>query len=177
MIGNTSVGVYKNDPTSSLVDLSCIPELSSIEQTEAGLCVGAAASLSDLVAALNTAAHQAQDKTKVTSFAPLAAHVLRIANTHVRNTGSVAGNLAMAQTKGFLSDLATILLGARATLTLQTNAGTRNVSVSDYLHGGLQPGELIVNVIVPFTRCVDSYSSHSVQQHQSILTILPHELI
>ena len=42
----------------------------------------------------------------------------RVANRHVRGTGSVGGNIVMAKTRGFLSDLVTALGGAGASVTL-----------------------------------------------------------
>ena len=51
-----------------------------------------------------------QAAARVASFAAMARHVWRIATVHVRNIGSVAGNLVLAKTRGFLSDLATVCL-------------------------------------------------------------------
>lgn len=38
---------------------------------------------------------------KSTTFAPLAGHVRKIANVHVRAVGTVAGNLCLARSRGF----------------------------------------------------------------------------
>eukprot|EP01050_Picozoa_sp_SAG11_P020153 SAG11_NODE_3350_length_2507_cov_3.084302_2_plen_50_part_00 len=45
------------------------------------------------------------------SFPTLATHMKRVGNWQVRNVGSWAGNLVMAKTRQFASDLATIFMG------------------------------------------------------------------
>jgi CO/xanthine dehydrogenase FAD-binding subunit len=57
-------------------------------------------------------------------------HLKKLAGVYVRNWGSVGGNLVMAQRFAFESDLATILLGAGASVKLVTLTGSGS-SVTD----------------------------------------------
>ena len=53
----------------------------------------------------------------------------QVANWQVRNAGSWAGNLVMAKTKNFASDIATLAMGAGATLSVLDGARKREMSV------------------------------------------------
>lgn len=78
----------------------------------------------------------------------LADHLKQLAAGHVRNWGSVGGNLVMAQQLGFESDLATILLGAGASVKVVTSMGqqqqaqkTSVLSLEEFLAKGAQHGD------------------------------------
>ena len=51
----------------------------------------------------------------------------------IRDCGTVGGNLMLAKTKGFLSDLATILLGHSGEVTIQIGTGTQRMSLEEFL--------------------------------------------
>ena len=86
-----------------------------LQVSETSLTVGAAVSLADLITALQTNA------SKSPSFMPLAGHLLKIANTPVRNRGTWAGNIMMAYYHDdFPSDVFLLLAASNVTLTTGT---------------------------------------------------------
>ena len=133
--GNTSTGIYKagvEDPA-VLVDVTRVPELRETAVVAGkGVRVGGAASLTALVDVLRkaTAAAEATSKTRpavsTAAFDPVIRHVHRIAGFHVRNVGTVAGNLVLAKTRRFESDLATVLCGLGATVTVMRMSGSNS---------------------------------------------------
>ena len=74
-----------------------------------GLELGAAPLIAELKDYLEGFAHSPVAEA-------LAQHLKILAGGHVRNWGSVGGNLVMAQKFGFASDVAIILLGAGASV-------------------------------------------------------------
>lgn len=90
----------------------------------------------------------------------LADHLKKLAAGHVRNWGSIGGNLVMSQQHGFESDLATILLGAGASVKVVTvgshheGSGTphsvSNLTLEEFLSkGALGEFSLLQSVFVP----------------------------
>eukprot|EP00850_Spirogloea_muscicola_P013117 SM000087S23399 [mRNA] locus=s87:562705:572069:+ [translate_table: standard] len=109
--GSTSTGIYPPPPKQFLVDIASIPELRVIEVDRDGLKIGGAVSIADLKLTLEENASLSR------SYAPLASHIGKVAHPLVRNVGSVSGNLVLAHTyASFISDMATILMGAGASL-------------------------------------------------------------
>eukprot|EP01043_Picozoa_sp_COSAG02_P019167 COSAG02_NODE_916_length_15971_cov_12.781061_1_plen_324_part_00 len=106
--GGTSAGVYPDAVTSAevFIDISAVKELAGVVMEEGGLTCGSTTTLSQLLAALQANAQKSQ------SFSSLAKHIKKVANWQVRNVGSWAGNLVMAKTEGFASDIATLMMGA-----------------------------------------------------------------
>ena len=183
VVGATSAGIYKehahpdwHPPT--FIDLSgagCAAELSVLgEETEsesaehggsAALVAGGSVTLAQLQLALLAAAAARYGGGAAAAlpaddvYVVIAAHIGRIANHHVRNAGSIAGNLVMARVKGFESDLATCLLAAGATVTLRSTlrsaaAGARDVPLEAFLFAsdgsGFDPAaDLLVRVRIP----------------------------
>ncbi len=86
----------------------------------------------------------------------LASHLKKVATGHVRNRGSVGGNLIIAQQFQFPSDIATILLGAGASVKCLHKRGNRVLleesSLEDFLAKGI-PGNgcVLQSVRVPLT--------------------------
>jgi CO/xanthine dehydrogenase FAD-binding subunit len=123
--------------------------------TEAQLDVGAANTLRCLIDVLRAqvALHNGTPtEYKVATFQPLIDHLLKIANHHVRNVGSLAGNLVMAQTKAFASDLATILAGVGASVTVANpTAAPSTMNVLTFLATPMPLGSLVQTIHVPFS--------------------------
>jgi CO/xanthine dehydrogenase FAD-binding subunit len=103
----------------------------SIDQDAYAIEVGAAISLAKLIDLLENFQPTKDEShlhgcengfrqvegTGVDSIAlALASHLKKVATGHVRNRGSVGGNLIIAQQYQFPSDIATILLGAGASV-------------------------------------------------------------
>jgi len=154
VVGDTCLGVYKRpSPVAAKIDirrvaeLRCEPQIGSNDE----LVIGAARTLTDLLDAFE--GHRGASIT----FGPLADHIRKIANTHVRNQASIAGNLVMARTMGFLSDLAPILQGAGASLDIYDASASRKirtVTMDSFLAGGktMPVGDVIVRLRVPVVR-------------------------
>jgi xanthine dehydrogenase small subunit len=149
--GGTSTGVYPDmhDETDIFVDISAVKELSGVAMTESGLVVGSTTTLSQLLAALLA------NSAVSASYGKLATHIKKVANWQVRNVGSWAGNLVMAKTKGFSSDIATIFMGAGATVKVRGwnfdgSAVTRDLDIHSFLHeSDSMGGSLILSMAVP----------------------------
>jgi xanthine dehydrogenase/oxidase len=114
--GSTGFGVYKKDgPFDVFVDLKRISELQMIEKTQEHLIVGSNISLNQLVDLLNGNSSQ----IGFSYFKVLADSLKKVANEHVRNVASWAGNLAMKlEHPEFESDVLVILESADAVLNV-----------------------------------------------------------
>ena len=117
MVGNTSVGVYKehNSAPKIVVDISRVPELNGAAANDGGVWIGAATTIAVFGETLEAmVADPKRPQHETAAFQKMVAHSRRIAGWHVRNAGSIGGNLMLAKTRAFESDLATILIGVGA---------------------------------------------------------------
>lgn len=107
-----------------------IPELLTVRRDAHSLEIGAATRIAELIDHL-------EDFDANPIAAALANHLKKLAGGHVRNWGSVGGNLIMAQQFAFESDIATILLGAGASVqTRSTNpakTSTHKLTLEEFL--------------------------------------------
>lgn len=88
-------------------------------------------------------------------------HCIRIANVHVRNAGSIGGNLALAKCKGFVSDLATVLLGARATATLVSKGNNqKTISMEEFLSTPNWNESILLSITIPFVAENQIYNTY-----------------
>ncbi len=92
---NTGSGIYKFDRPQVVVDISGVSGLNGLSVTDKAVEIGAGYSLTAL---LNVCKMLAADDTEHrTQRAPWAnafhQHIMKIANTHVRNVGSIGGNI------------------------------------------------------------------------------------
>jgi len=139
--GATDVGLWV---TKKLVELDQVifvgdvAELALIEESEAGLTLGAAVRYADAHAAMTGLSPQ------------LGELVRRIGGLQVRNSGTVVGNIANGSPIG---DGPPALIALGATLTLRSADGRRTMPLEDYfLAYGRQdraPGELVESVFIP----------------------------
>ena len=127
------------------IDISAVKELAGVQMTAECLEVGATKTLSQLIAALENNA------TDSPSYEVLARQMKRVANWQVRNVGSWAGNLVMARTKGFASDIVTLLMSAGASLKLydSTSSGSSVSDVHSFIRGDDMGGTIIQSVTIP----------------------------
>jgi aerobic carbon-monoxide dehydrogenase medium subunit len=128
-------------PLRTLVDLKGVPDLRAIDIDDRGwLRIGGGAT------------HREIERSPLVRQAlpPLADLETHVANTRVRNCGTIGGNLAFAEPQ---SDPATFLLACGAELELTGGAGTRRLGVGDFVLGPLytarEPDEIITAVHVP----------------------------
>jgi len=137
--GNTGTGVYKHEDgdATHLVSLSAVRELRVLTQPSsatANMVLGAAVTLSEAIASMESAAsaypRQFQHLTE------MADHWKKVANTPVRNAGTLAGNLMIKHTHpDFPSDLAVTLQAAGALIFVASAEGQGGTvkQVEDFL--------------------------------------------
>ena len=139
--GGTDVGVELNKlgrhyPV--LVSVEYVCELRQLQETEAGLELGSALTLTEL-------------ERQLQGRIPLLETMLqRFAARQIRNRATLGGNLATASPVG---DLAPVLLACDAALTLVSAEGERTLPLETFFTGYRttvqRPGELIKAVTVP----------------------------
>ncbi len=123
-----------------LVDIGRVPDLAGIEETDAGLRIGAM-----------TRHAEVEASDLVASRAPLIASAMpHIAHPAVRNCGTFGGSIALADPAAELPACA-VALGAR--MTIAGKGGTRTVDADAFFRGlyetALEPGEVLTAVEVP----------------------------
>lgn len=123
-----------------------IPELLAVKRGPVRLEVGAATRIGELVDYL-------EEFGNSPVAAALVEHLKKLAGGHVRNWGSVGGNLVMAQRFAFASDVATVLVGVGATVKVvelgDSTFGVIEVSLEGFLGGGLGERRVLQSVYIP----------------------------
>ncbi|XP_013620289.1 PREDICTED: indole-3-acetaldehyde oxidase-like isoform X1 [Brassica oleracea var. oleracea] len=164
--GNTSTGYYKEEKDKKydrFVDIRRIPELTAVRRDEKGVELGAAISISKVIEVL-------REKESVLIFAKIAAHMEKIASRFVRNTGTIGGNIIMAQRKHFPSDLTTILVAARATVKIMSSGSgvQEQYTLEEFLHRPpLEAKSVLLSLTIPFWRPVKNSSTHRADPEHS----------
>uniref|UniRef100_A0A0E0P2C4 aldehyde oxidase n=1 Tax=Oryza rufipogon TaxID=4529 RepID=A0A0E0P2C4_ORYRU len=139
---NTGSGVYKDqDLHDKYINISQILELSAINRSSKGVEIGAVVSISQAIDILS-------DGGAV--FRKIADHLSKVASPFVRNTATIGGNIIMAQRLSFSSDIATVLLAAGSTVTIQVAAKRMCITLEEFLK---QPPcdsrTLLVSISIP----------------------------
>ncbi|XP_025804659.1 putative aldehyde oxidase-like protein isoform X3 [Panicum hallii] len=153
VVANTSTGIpgYKDqDLYNKYIDISGIPELSNIVKKESGFEIGAATTISRTIEILKQECESISSPNGSVVFRKLADHMGKVANPFVRNTASIGGNIILAQKYPFPSDIATILLGAGATVCLQVVTERRQITLEEFLEQPpLDPTTLLLSIFIP----------------------------
>ncbi|RID73792.1 hypothetical protein BRARA_B00919 [Brassica rapa] len=170
--GNTSTGYYKEEKDKKydkFVDIRRIPELTVVRRDEKGVELGAAITISKAIEVL-------REKESVLILAKIAAHMEKIASRFVRNTGTIGGNIIMAQRKHFPSDLTTILVAARATVKIMsTGSGVQEqYTLEEFLqHPPLEAKSVLLSLTIPSWRPVKNGSTHRAGPEHSQMKYSP----
>ncbi|KAL1208829.1 Abscisic-aldehyde oxidase [Cardamine amara subsp. amara] len=128
VVGNTGTGYYKDEERfDRYIDISQIPEMSMIKKDEKGIEIGAAVTISNVIDALM------EESKSFYVFKKMAAHMEKIGNRSIRNSGSIGGNLVMAQSRKFPSDITTLLLAADASVYMLNGKKTEKVRLWEFL--------------------------------------------
>lgn len=156
--GATDVGLWVTKqmrPINPVIFINGIPELQRIEETKAGLTIGAGVSYTAAFAALSQA---------YPGFGPL---IERIGGEQVRNMGTIGGNIANGSPIGD-SPPPLIVLGA--TVTLRSKKGRRTLPLeSFFIAYGKQdrkPGEFVENIFVPRLPEGDLFAAYKVSKRR-----------
>jgi aerobic carbon-monoxide dehydrogenase medium subunit len=123
-----------------LVDLSRIPDLTGIKESEGSIIIGAM-----------TTHHEIEDSALLRAKCPLLAETAsNIGDVQVRNMGTIGGSVAHADPA---ADYPAALLALEAKVHLVSANSDRTMSVEDFLVDTLttaiEPGEILTEVIVP----------------------------
>ena len=124
----------------ALIDINRLPGLDAIRLAPEGLVIGA------------LARHEAVERSPlVREHAPLLAIAMpHVGHEAIRTRGTVGGSLALADPAAELPACAVAL---DATLRLEGRRGRRELRAEDFFRGiyttALEPGELLVEVVVP----------------------------
>lgn len=124
----------------AVIDINRLPGLDAIRLAPEGLVLGA------------LARHEAVERSPlVREHAPLLALAMpHVGHEAIRTRGTVGGSLALADPAAELPACAVAL---DATIRVEGRRGRRDVPAADFFHGvyttALEPGELVVEVVVP----------------------------
>lgn len=136
VFGHTSWGIFKSFRPQIYVDLQNIPALggqsynANKNRLEFGGTNTITAFLAAIEAAANSSAYTAAQKA---SLPELAYMVHRVAHTQVRNVGSIAGNLMLANKHSFPSDLMIALMGLGGSVVVSNSAGEKELDLPVFL--------------------------------------------
>eukprot|EP00930_Biecheleria_cincta_P068850 TRINITY_DN56680_c0_g1_i1.p1 TRINITY_DN56680_c0_g1~~TRINITY_DN56680_c0_g1_i1.p1 ORF type:complete len:1302 (-),score=213.26 TRINITY_DN56680_c0_g1_i1:12-3371(-) len=152
VVGNTSQGVVKyypshpNDHPTVYINISCVPELKLVCTSENSVAFGAAVTLTNMIKKLE------ELSASFPGFQAAVKHLKLVAHPQVRDVSSWAGNVMIAKTHpDFPSDVCLLLTTYGAILSLSDGVNITKVSIEDFLcGGGLSPGQVIVQVDVPY---------------------------
>jgi len=123
-----------------ILDVTAIPDLHGISETDDGWRIGATTTWGQLTAA--------RDLPPV--FDALRQAAREIGGVQIQNSGTVAGNLCNASPA---ADSVPPLLAMRARVELRSAAGRRELGLGEFITGNrrtvLKPGELLTGVLIP----------------------------
>ncbi|KAF7831602.1 abscisic-aldehyde oxidase [Senna tora] len=132
--GNTGMGYYKDiEGYDMFIDLRGISELSKIKEDVTGVEIGAAVTISKAIEALKPEGRCEPLSDFEMILVKFADHMSKIASGFIRNTGSVGGNLVMAQKNNFPSDIASVLLACDSMVHIMTGTHFEWLSLEEFL--------------------------------------------
>ncbi|KAJ8903637.1 hypothetical protein NDN08_004739 [Rhodosorus marinus] len=155
--GNTEIGVerkYKNLQCPVLISLQGVAELTEIRSTPAGFEIGAAATLTDLRREIGVVERRLEGSGCETLHA-IAGQLKWFAGKQIRNVATVGGNIVTASP---ISDLNPVWSSSRAQfLVFSHRTGEERLQKAEEFFVGyrkirMAPGELLLKVIVPWTK-------------------------
>ncbi|KAL4298048.1 hypothetical protein GQ457_12G026930 [Hibiscus cannabinus] len=134
IVGNTGTGYYKEHVHyDKYIDLRYIPKLSIIRKDSTGIEIGAAVMISKAIETLKEENEGEFSQEAKLVFEKIGDHMEKIASRFIRNSGSVGGNLMMAQRKHFPSDIATILLSVDTIVEIMTGQSRLKLTLEEFL--------------------------------------------
>jgi len=158
--GHTCRGVYKDDHLLDvLVDLNQIPDLKTITVGTEGVAFGATVTWHRFILTLRDLADASPEKA---ALPVLLEHATKVAGHSVRGLGTLGGNLAMTKWRGFASDLATILTGVDARVTVAQGGETTKVPLDRFFASDFELSRtaVLTEVFVPFLEQGELFRSY-----------------
>lgn len=170
VFGNTASGVYQSEKPQFLIDISAIPELSSIVEGDAGIDVGSTVTIQRLLdLAGDVIRRRAPEQTN--GLRALKRHLAFLAGYQVRSSGSVAGNIFMTRDHAdrgspFPSDLFTVLATLGTTVAIGSIAYDGGRQVFDLIRmpavADLPADAVILSFRIPYTRAGEYVQSYRI---------------
>jgi len=157
--GHTAKGIYKDEHLVDIfVDVSRVPDLSGVTVSAGGIELGAATTWGSLIDVLGDAD---KGSPETAALPVLREHCQKVAGHSLRNLGTIGGNLSMTKKKGFQSDLATILTGVGATVTV-VDVATTVVPLDEFFSESyaLPSSAILTKVNVPFLTAGEVFKSY-----------------
>ena len=166
VFSNTGMGYYKDkEGYDKYIDLSRISELSKIRKDPTGIEIGAAVTISKAIKALREDIRSDFLLDCVMILEKIADHMDKIASGFIRNTGSVGGNLVMAQRNNFPSDIAVILLAVDAMVHIMTGAQFEWLTLEEFLERpALGFESVLLSIKIPSLELDQSESSEPISR-------------
>ncbi|XP_050236886.1 abscisic-aldehyde oxidase-like isoform X2 [Mercurialis annua] len=163
VVGNTGVSYYKEiEHHDKFIDLRNIPELSIIKREKSGIEIGAAVTISKAIDALKEERKGEFPSDCKMVYKKIAVHMEKIAAEFVRNTASIGGNLVMAQSKHFPSDIATIFLAAGSSVDIISDTKHEKLTLDEFLERSpLDSKSVLLSVKIPNCEFFKSTSPES----------------
>lgn len=158
--GNTASGVYQNELSKYLIDISSIAELGKIEDRDTGIYVGASVTIQELVDFISEVIKKRPDEETV-GIREFKRHAVYIAGLQIRSTGTIAGNIFMTRDHAdhgtpFPSDVYTILATLKTTLTIgsqEYEGGLKEFPLTEMpAVGDLPEDAVLLSFHLPYTR-------------------------
>lgn len=174
--GNTSIGIYKApayDPH-VLIDVARLAELLGFRSDDTGVHIGAAESLSSVVAELDRLIATRPPGT-TRGFAAFRRHLLDVANLQVRNIGSIGGNVMMTRAQAetaepFPSDVYLVLATLGASIAIASTAfegGSRTYPIMELPASADLPPDVIARSLhLPYSNESDRYETFKVSYRE-----------
>ncbi|XP_055489384.1 uncharacterized protein LOC129695930 [Leucoraja erinacea] len=155
--GDTAKGVFKKDgPYKIFIDVKGISDLYMVTMEPSGLKVSSNVSLNLLIDYLK------QYSAQSPSYNVIASHLLKIANSPVRNAGGWAGNLMMRwRHHEFVSDVFVVFEAAGARVTVSDVSDVNTYNLVDFLNVNMQ-GKFLLSVEIPKLYKGESMRSYKV---------------
>ena len=178
--GRTSLGIYSGAPGylpnqqyNVMLNIAPIPSLRGISQGPTGIMVGAMVPISTLIDFLAAVKPWAG----AVHLPRAIAHLNRIAGNAIRNAGTVAGNLMIAQQNTFQSDLAIVMMGLGANLiVVSADTGTKtSMDMPTFLASGGSAfaTKYIASINIPWATANETFQSYKIAVRQ----VMSHAII
>lgn len=168
--GNTASGVYQNEHSKYLIDISSIAELSKLEENDVGLYVGASVPIQQLVD-FTSEVIKKRPENETTGLKEFKRHAAYIAGLQVRSAGSVAGNIFMTRDHAdhgspFPSDVYTVLATLKTTITIGSQEyknGKQEFSLTEMPEvKNLPEDAVILSFHIPYTNARDYVQTYRI---------------
>ncbi|KAG9473352.1 hypothetical protein GDO78_016497, partial [Eleutherodactylus coqui] len=177
VVGNTAVGLdmkFRGVFHPIIISPTRIVELHLVTETDTGITLGAASSLTALQDTLNNAVSRLpEEKTKL--YRALLQQLQTLGGAQIRNTASLGGNII---SRSPTSDLNPVMAAGGCILNLASKDGTRQVPLDESFFAATgtsfpKPEEVLVSVHLPYSKKGDHVLAiRQAQRHENALPIV-----